>query len=292
MPTPTFSFEFFPPRSEKAADKFWPVVAELATLNPQFMTVTFGAGGSSQEGTEKTVQRIVQDFSIPTAMHLTYINFTIAEIGDYLDGLWGKGVRHIVALRGDMPPDLKWPLDKDSDYFQYTSDFVEYLKARHPFEISVGAYPEKHPDAPDLSADIEALKIKCDAGADRAITQFFFDNDLFYRFVDAVLQRGIQTPIVPGILPIGDFEKMKRFAQSCGANVPNWLQEKFEGLEDKPEEAQKIATDIFHAQIEDLTSRHIPHLHIYSMNKAQPAFDVIKELGLNTQKNIDDKKII
>lgn len=279
----TLSFEFFPPRSEAAGHKLYEAAGALAALEPAFMTVTFGAGGTTQEGTESAVLKIQKDTGVPVAMHLTYINFTIAECIDYLDELWAKGIKRLVALRGDLPPGLSWPLDPDGDYFQYTSDFVTAIKARHPFDVSVGAYPEKHPDAPDLSSDIRALKIKCDAGADRAITQFFFDNDVYYRFIDAVRKAGIATPIVPGILPISDFAKMKRFAESCGAGVPEWLYARFDGLEDKPQEQARIAQEIFTAQIEDLCAHGIKHFHIYTMNKSEMilnACDTLKEYGL------------
>ena len=277
---PTLSFEFFPPRNEAAATRMERVVPELAALDPAFMTVTFGAGGTTQEGTENTVLKIQSEHNVPTAMHLTYIDFTITDCMDYVNELWGMGIRHLVALRGDLPADLQWPLDRDGDYFQYTSDFVAAIKERHPFEISVGAYPEKHPDAPDLSSDIQALKYKCDAGADRAITQFFFNNDVYYHFLDEVLKAGIDTPVVPGILPIANFEKMCRFAKSCETDVPAWLCEKFDGLERKPEEAAKIAEEILYKQLQDLTDHKIPHFHIYTMNRSGPIVKACEKIGL------------
>ncbi len=264
----TFSFEFFPPKTDKAEEAFWPVVDELATLAPSFMTVTYGAGGSTRDKTLETVTKMQERTGLPCAMHLTFINTPRKELFALTDDMWKRGIKHIVALRGDMPEGLQWPLDPDGDYFQYTSHFVAALRARHDFEVSVGAYPEKHPDAPDMSADIEALKKKCDAGANRAITQFFFDNDSFFNFVDEVRAAGIIKPIVPGLLPIYDYKSMCSFAGRCGARIPDWLHERFAGLEDKPEEAAKIAQDIFNTQIRNLTERGVEHIHIYTLNKA------------------------
>ena len=280
MNAPTLSFEFFPPRSETAENRMKSVIPALAALDPAFMTVTFGAGGSTQEGTENTVKDIQNNYGVPTAMHLTYINFTRQDCLDYLDELWDMGVRHLIALRGDLPDGLSWPLDPDGDYFQYTSDFVAAIKTKHPFEISVGAYPEKHPDAPSLDADIQALKYKCDAGADRAITQFFYNNDCFYHFRDEVAKAGIETPIVPGVLPIANFAKMKRFADSCGANVPDWVCAKFDGLDHNASEAAKVAEDIFTNQLRDMVENGVEHFHIYTMNREGPIVKACEALGI------------
>jgi methylenetetrahydrofolate reductase (NADPH) len=266
MAKPSISFEFFPPKTPQGEDALLETVKALDTLNPSFMTVTFGAGGSTREGTIKTLQAIRNITDTPLACHLTFISITRTELKAYLDKLWDMGVRHIVALRGDMPADLQWPLDPDLDYYQYTSDFIEGIKAHKPFEISVGAYPDKHPDAPDMSADILALKKKCQAGADRAITQFFFDHDRYARFLQTVESAGIATPIVPGILPIGNYENMLKFAGRCGAYIPESIRRKFE----EKDEAfhASIADEILHWQIEDLSSRGAAHLHFYTLNKA------------------------
>ena len=221
------------------------------------------------------------EFDIPLAAHLTFINSRKDELKAYTDGLWDMGIRHIIALRGDMPPDadVSWPLDQDDNYFQYTSDFVEGLKGWHDFEISVGCYPEKHPDAESMDADIQALKLKCDAGADRAITQFFFANNVYFEFIEACDKPGIKTPIRPGLLPIHAFKAVYGLATRCQASVPDWLMEKFDGLEDKPEEAQKIATDLLILQAEDLAAKGVSHLHFYSMNKASITTEVCEALG-------------
>ncbi|PCJ97004.1 MAG: methylenetetrahydrofolate reductase [NAD(P)H] [Zetaproteobacteria bacterium] len=268
MSKATFSFEFFPPKTEKAADKLWGCVAELVKLDPKFMTVTYGAGGTTRDGTIDTIAKKMEMTNIPIGSHLTFLNTTKDELYKYVDGLWERGVKHIVALRGDMPNDLEWPLAGDENYFQYTSDFVEGLLARHPFEISVGAYPEKHPDSKTLNADVHALQLKCEAGATRALTQFFFDNDVYYNFVEKCEKVNIRTQICPGLLPIHDFKSMCNFAKRCEANVPLWLHEKFEGLDDKPEEARKVAIDLLVKQSEDLVKNGVEHIHYYTLNKS------------------------
>lgn len=268
MTLPTFSFEFFPPKSETAETALWAALPRLAALGPKYMTVTYGAGGSTREGTVTTLRRMMKDYNIPVAAHLTYINMPKKALYELADHLWADGVKHIVALRGDMPPDLAWPLDPDAHYFQQTSEFVAALHARHDFEISVAAYPEKHPDAKSLEDDIAALKKKCEAGAARAITQFFFDNDVYFSFRDQCAAAGIKTPICPGLLPVHDFKSMQKFAARCQANVPTWLHEKFAGTENKPDEARKIATDLLVQQTIDLASKGVPHIHFYTLNKA------------------------
>ncbi len=274
----TFSFEFFPPKSDKMADQLWSALPTLAKCNPAFMTVTYGAGGSTREATLETVMRMQKETKIPIAMHLTYLSTPIHTLNQLADDLWEKEITHIVALRGDMPDTLSWPLDTDQNYFQYTSDFVEGLLSRHPFEISVGAYPEKHPDSPSLQADLIALKKKCDAGATRAITQFFFDNSIYYKFLEEAQKIGLSTPIVPGLLPIHDFTAMKKFAARCHTTIPNWLEDKFSGLEDKPEDAQKVAQEILNTQVECLSKNDVPHIHFYTLNKSQITVESCQKL--------------
>jgi methylenetetrahydrofolate reductase (NADPH) len=279
MSKPTISFEFFPPKSEAAEKQLWDALPKLAALNPSYMTVTYGAGGSTRDGTVTTLRRMVKDYNIPVASHLTFINMPKKSLYELTDNLWAENIKHIVALRGDLPPDLSWPLDPDALYFQKTSEFVAALHARHEFEISVAAYPEKHPDAPSLEADIQALKEKCNAGATRAITQFFFDNQVFYDFVEKCQKAGIRTPICPGLLPIHDFKSMQKFAARCQANVPAWLHEKFAGLEDKPYEARKVATELLCKQAEDLARNKVAHIHFYTLNKSDITTDACKVLS-------------
>lgn len=274
MTRPTVSFEFFPPKTAQGTETLLETVRTLAGFAPTFMTVTFGAGGSTRDGTLATLRAIREVTDVPLACHLTFISITRTELKAYLDQLWDMGVRHIVALRGDMPQDLQWPLDPDLDYYQYTSDFIEGIKAHKPFEISVGAYPDKHPDAPDRQADLIALKKKCAAGADRAITQFFFDHGRYGEFLSDVREAGITTPIVPGILPIGNYQSLLNFASRCGAHIPQSVRDRFENA---PEETHAgLALDVLRWQIDDLTRMGADHLHIYTLNKSEILSKIFK----------------
>ncbi|MCD8525850.1 MAG: methylenetetrahydrofolate reductase [Alphaproteobacteria bacterium] len=277
---PTISFEFFPPKNEDTAAQLWEAVPELAALGPKYMTVTYGAGGSTKAGTMETLIRAVKDYpNIPFASHLTFLSTAKGDLDNYIAALWDEGVKAIVALRGDLPKGTSYDDFKGDNYYQHTAEFVRILKEKHPFEIIVGAYPEKHPDAPSLDADIAHLKLKCEAGADRATTQFFFDNDVYYKFVEQCRKAGITTPINPGLIPIHDFESLKRFSARCGASIPGWLHEKFEGLENNPEEARKIATDLLILQSEDLVAQGIDHIHYYALNKASITLEACEALG-------------
>ncbi len=264
----TFSFEFFPPKTIESQNQLWIEAQELARLGPKYMTVTYGAGGSTRDKTLEITQRLAREYpDIPIASHLTFLSTTKADLETYVDMLWQNNVRHIVALRGDLPHGKSFDDFKGDDYFDYTSNFVTWLKSRHDFEITVGAYPEKHPDAPSLEADIEALKLKCGAGANRAITQFFFDNDCYYKFLERCAAAGVTTPIHPGLVPIYDFKGLQRFAKNCQAQLPDWLHKKFAGLEDKPEEAYKLAEDLLCEQVTDLVKNGARHIHFYTLNK-------------------------
>ena len=277
MNMPTISFEYFPPKTEKADEALWKAMDSLSKLDPLFMTVTYGAGGSTRDGTFTTLKKARDKYGIPLASHLTFINTTKDEMYAVADQLWAEDIKHIIALRGDMPDDLQWPLDNDDNYFQYTSDFVAGLAGRHPFEISVGCYPEKHPDAASMEDDLRALKLKCDAGAARAITQFFFDNDVFYNFAEQCAKAGITTPIVPGLLPIHDYKSMCNFAKRCQASVPDWLHGKFEDV--SAEDAHKIAVDLLVGQSEDLAMNGVEHIHYYTLNKANITTEACTALG-------------
>jgi len=261
---PTLSFEFFPPQTERGRAQLMETVKALAVLNPAFMTVTYGAGGSSRDWTMEMALKIQNETGIPTAAHLTCINTFKGRIDDMARDLWASGIKHIVALRGDVPH-VDAPLDyTDDDYYHYGNELVAGLKALADFEISVGAYPEKHPEAPDLASDIAHLKRKCDAGATRAITQFFFENKTFFDFVDKARAAGITTPIIPGVLPITNFEKMLGFAKKCGTNVPDWLHEIFADAED----AHAAAEEVLITQVQGLAARGVPHIHFYTLNRA------------------------
>ena len=278
MSKTTFSFEFFPPKTDELAEKLWPEVSKLMETNPKYMTVTYGAGGSTKDGTLAALNKILGMTDIPLASHLTFLSTTKADLDEYIEKLWNAGVKHIVALRGDLPRGTSFDDFVGDEYYDYTSNFVKALKEKHDFEISVGAYPEKHPDAPSLEADIAALKLKCDAGADRAITQFFFDNNVFYDFAEQCDKAGIKTPMCPGLLAIHDFSGMCGFAKKCEANVPDWLHERFEGLDDKPEEARKVALDLLVSQTEDLAKNGVPHIHYYAMNKSDMTVQAVESI--------------
>ncbi len=277
---PSFSFEFFPPKSEKAVSDLDATASALAALGPAYMTVTYGAGGTTRAGTLDTVIRLKKSTGLPMAAHLTFCATPKAELDTYIDQLWEAGIRHLVALRGDLPPGKSMADFTGDEYYHYTSDFVTALRQRHPFEISVGAYPEKHPDAPSLALDIEALKKKCGAGSARAITQFFFDNSIYYRFLDETEKAGITTPIIPGLLPISDYEKVRKFAQTCRASIPHAMHEKFRRIGDNQDEARRFAADILIAQIEDLKRNGIPHIHFYALNRSELCLQACKATGL------------
>ncbi|MBI3420180.1 MAG: methylenetetrahydrofolate reductase [Proteobacteria bacterium] len=278
MTHPTFSFEMFPPKTEEGVAPLFNAVHELAKLNPAFITVTFGAGGTGATGTGHLALRIQKETGISTAAHLTYINLSKHELAEFTAGLWHNGIRRIVALRGDFPPGWRAPDYTEGRHYRFTDEFVAGLRAQHDFDISVGAYPEKHPDAPSLETDIEALKKKCTAGAKRAITQFFFENDSYFRFLDLAAKAGITTPILPGLLPIANFQRMQVFADKCGAKVPGWLVARFEKL--KEEDTPKLALELLVAQIRGLKAKSVPHFHFYTLNRAGLCRDACRAAGL------------
>lgn len=280
MSAPTFSFEFFPPKTEQSEADLSLTAATLAAAKPRYMTVTYGAGGTTRTGTMQTVKRLARETGIPMAAHLTFCATPKAELEGYIDELWNAGIHHLVALRGDLPPGKSMADYTGEQYFHYTSDFVEALLKRHPFEISVGAYPEKHPDAPSLALDIEALRKKCGAGATRAITQFFFDNEIYYRFLDLTGKAGITTPIIPGLLPIADYAKVVRFAGQCNASIPHAYQGLFAAADGKPGEIQKLATELLARQVEDLARHGIKHFHFYTLNRSEICLAACKAAGL------------
>lgn len=274
---PTVSFEFFPPKTDKGREQLIDTARELAALGPAFMTVTYGAGGSTKGWTLETAARIQDETGIPTAAHLTCVNTFRDGIHDMAHELWANGIRHVVALRGDIPA-ADAPLNYgDANYYHYANELVAGLKTLHDFEISVGAYPEKHPEAADIETDIRNLKRKCDAGAARAITQFFFENKTYFDFVDRAQAAGITTPIIPGVLPVSNFEKMLTFAQNCRADVPRWLHEIFADAKDP----YRAAEEVLITQVQGLAARGVPHIHFYTLNRADLTAAACKSLLLN-----------
>lgn len=264
---PTLSFEFFPPKTDKAREDLIGVARRLASLSPQFMTVTYGAAGSTREGTLEICKVLGQKTLVPMGSHLTYLGSSKDELFEYIDTLWASGIRHLVALRGDVPAGVDVRHYQGEAYFHYTSDFVEAILERHPFDVSVGAYPEKHPDAPSMEADLVALSKKCNAGATRAITQFFFDNILYYNFLEKAARAGITTPIIPGLMPIADLAKIEKFAASCGASVPDFVRQKFSGCEGDPQKTFEAGCALLTDQVADLIRHGVPHLHFYTLNR-------------------------
>ena len=276
------SFEFFPPHSEKAEATLWESVDRLKVLQPSFVSVTYGADGSTRERTHSAVARILKETSLTTAPHLTCVGASRGEIDDIAREYWDMGIRHLVALRGDAPKDAD-SYQPHPDGYAYASDLVEGLKRVGDFEISVAAYPEVHPEAPDADFDLDNLRRKLDAGATRAITQFFFDVDVFLRFRDRCAAAGIESPIVPGILPITRFPQLEKFAVACGASVPDWLRQWFAGLDDDAETRQMIAASVAIDQVRRLEAEGISEFHFYTLNRSELAYAICHALGVRPQ---------
>ena len=277
--TPTVSFEFFPPNSEKMEATLWKSIERLAGLEPSFVSVTYGADGSTRERTHAAVERIIAETELTPAPHLTCVGASRGEIDDIARDYWEMGVRHLVALRGDAPKD-SGPYTPHPDGYAYANDLVEGLSKVADFDISVAAYPEVHPEAPDAAFDLDNLKRKLDAGASRAITQFFFDVDMYLRFRDRCAAAGIESSIVPGILPITRFPQLERFAKMCGASVPQWLSERFEGLEDDVETRQLIAANVAIEQVRALQQEGIEEFHFYTLNRSELTYAICHALGV------------
>ncbi len=277
------SFEFFPPSSEKRHKTLWDSVQRLAELDPGFVSVTYGADGSTQERTHAIVERVVNETALTAAPHLTCVGASRDEIDDIARNYWDLGVRRLVALRGDAPkddPDFK----PRPDGYAYAADLVEGLRKVADFDISVGAYPEVHPEAPSAQFDLDNLKRKLDAGASRAITQFFFNTDTFLEFRDRCVGNGIESPIVPGILPTTRFPQIKRFAESCGTTVPEWLEKRFAGLDDDAEKSRLVAADVAIEQVQRLRSEGVNEFLFYTLNRADPNYAICEALGLRSKK--------
>ena len=276
---PSVSFEFFPPSTDKMEATMWQSIDRLAALEPSFVSVTYGADGSTRERTHNAVARIIKDTNLRAVPHLTCVGASRGEIDDIAREYWDMGIRHLVALRGDAPKDADH-YEPHPDGYAYASDLVEGLKKVGDFEISVAAYPEVHPEAPSADFDLENLKRKLDAGASNAITQFFFDADVFLDFRDRCAAAGIDAPIVPGILPITRFPQLERFAAACGASVPDWLRQWFDGLEDDAQTRQMIAATVAIEQVRRLQTEGITEFHFYTLNRSELAFAICHALGV------------
>jgi len=281
----TISFEAFPPMNEAGQGKLLDVAKNLEDFDPTFFSVTYGAGGSTQERTLNTLSDISKKTGHNLAGHLTCVGATKDHTNAVAEKYRQMGVKNIVALRGDTPADVDHYQPHPGGY-NNAADLVAGLKKMGGFDISVGAYPESHPDSPSKSADLDNLKAKFDAGADRAITQFFFDNHIFYDFMDATEDHGITAPIVPGILLIHDFWKVKRFARMCQTDVPDWLEARFAGLEDDPAAQQLVAVSVAVEQVLEMAANGVRHFHFYTMNKSDLAIAVCRSLGLKPVTNM------
>jgi methylenetetrahydrofolate reductase (NADPH) len=272
------SFEFFPPKTEKMEQTLWESIKTLEPLHPRFVSVTYGAGGSTRERTHATVERILKETSLTPAAHLTCVGATREEVDEVARAYWDAGVRNIVALRGD-PTEPGTPFAPHPGGYSNAAELVAGLKKIAPFDLSIAAYPECHPDSGSIAADLDNLKRKVDAGADRAITQFFFSPDCFLRFQDAVAAAGMDIEIVPGILPVSNVAQTRRFAESCGASIPSWLNGLFEGLDDLPAARQLIAATVAAELCGQLYAGGVRHFHFYTLNRAELSYAICHLLG-------------
>ena len=273
------SFEFFPPKTEEMEEKLWRSISKLKDLNPNFVSVTYGAGGSTRKRTHSTIERILKETNLTPASHLTCIGASREEIEEIARNYWQMGVRHIVALRGDMPA-LAPNYQLHPNGYKYANELVAALKKIADFKISVAGYPEKHPEAPNMKVDIENLKRKVDAGADQIITQFFFDTDDYLRFVDKCRAAAINVPIIPGILPVTNIVQVKHFAKICGANIPNWMIGLFSGLDEKEETKKMIAAIVAVEQCRILFENGVKDFHFYTLNRSELVLTICHILGI------------
>lgn len=274
------SFEFFPPKTPEMEENLWKSVKRLEPLSPQFVSVTYGAGGSTRDRTHATVARLVKETTMKPAAHLTCVSAAKETVNEVIQDYWNAGVRHIVALRGDPEDGLGTVYKAHPEGYRWTADLVKGIKNIGNFEISVSAYPEKHPEAPSFDVDLDVLQAKVDAGATRAITQFFFDNDVYFRFLDKVRARNINIPIIPGIVPITNFKQTSGFAAKVGARIPEKLAKKFEGLENDPETRKLIAASVAAEQVFDLLDQGVEDFHFYTMNRYDLTYATCHLLGI------------
>ncbi len=282
------SFEFFPPKTEKMEETLWASIQTLAPLAPRFVSVTYGAGGTTRERTHNTVARIARETPIAAAAHLTCVEATREEIDAVANEYWAAGVRHIVALRGD-PPTAGAKFQSPVGGYENAAALVAGLRKLHPFEISVAAYPECHPDSLDAAADLDNLKRKIDAGANRAITQFFFEPDTFFRFRDAAAKAGIDAEIVPGIMPVMSFASVVKMSKMCGTDVPGWMERLFAGLDDHPAARQLVAATLAAELCRKLYAGGVRQFHFYTLNRAELSYAICHLLGVRPDGQAGEK---
>lgn len=278
QPPPQVSFEFFPPKTPEMEARLWQALRRLAPLRPRFVSVTYGAGGSTRGRTHATVTRIQQETRLKAAAHLTCVGASRAELEHIAERYWQAGIRHVVALRGDPPDGRSFrPVPRGC---ANAAELVALLRRRHPFEISVAAHPETHPDAVSPEADLDNLKRKIDAGATRAITQYFFNVETFLHFRDRAAAAGITVPLVPGILPVTNFRQTVAFSAKCGAGVPAWLESLFEGLDDDPDTRRLVAASLAAEQCRRLQAEGVNEFHFYTLNRAELTLGICRMLGI------------
>lgn len=285
------SFEFFPPKTQTMEETLWRSIERLAPIEPRFVSVTYGAGGSTRERTHATVKRVLDETPLTPAAHLTCVDATRRQVDEVARRYHQAGVRHIVALRGDAP-DNQSRFTPHPEGYRNAADLVAGLKRVADFELTVGAYPEVHPDARSADDDLDNLKAKLDAGASRAITQFFFDSDVYFRFLDRARAAGISAPIIPGILPVTNFAAVQRFSATCGATVPAWMAELFEGLDDSPDTRQLVAATVAAEQCLQLKQQGVTEFHFYTLNRAELTVAICHRLGLKGAVTRDGNKTI
>ncbi len=286
------SFEFFPPKTARMEEALWGAVTRLAPLEPEFVSVTYGAGGSTRERTHSTVSRIVRETQLAPAAHLTCVDATRDEVDEVARAYWAAGVRHIVALRGDPPSGAGTHYEPHPGGYANAAELVAGLKRIGDFEVSVGGYPEVHPESTSLAADLDNLKAKVDAGADRVITQFFFDNAHYLRFLERTRKAGIWVPITPGIVPIHNYRQVSGFAGRCGTTMPSWLARRFEGLEEDAQTNNLIAAAVAAEQVMDLVDEGIKRFHFYTLNRADLVYAICHLLGLRPRQPAELKTAV
>ena len=286
------SFEFFPPKNERMEEALWSAIRRLEPLGPQFVSVTYGAGGTTRERTHATVERLVKETALQPAAHLTCVGAGRHEIDAVVQDYWDAGVRHIVALRGDPAGGVGTRYEPHPGGYANAAELVSGIAKVGAFEISVAGYPERHPESPSLAVDLDNLKAKVDAGANRVITQFCFDNEHYLRFVENARARGIWCPIVPGIVPIHNFKQVAGFATKTGTSIPAWLARRFEGLDDDPATTHLVAAAVAAEQVMDLVDQGIRQFHFYTLNRADLVFAICHLLGLRARAPVAPQTVL
>ena len=279
-PRPSVSFEFSPPKGPKSEASLWEAIRRLEPLNPSFVSVTYGAGGSTRERTHRTVVRMLNETTLRPAAHLTCVEASRAEVDEVIGDYWAAGIRHIVALRGDPPGSLGGAYTPRADGYQNATELTAGIRAVAPFDVSVGLYPQVHPESPSIDHDIDVLKAKIDAGATRAITNFFFDIDNFLRFIERVRKAGVDIPILPGIMPVTSFEGLSNMSRRIGVSLPGWLSNLFEGLDQDPETRQLISASVATEMCARLAEEGFSDFHFYTLNRADLTYAICRVLGV------------